>query len=148
MVVYTAERLGKRFEFMKNALQKVSEKKNLNELMQSPMGLRMVPVINHLSQFLVGPMDAYIDETGVLMMEIPECAMHKSVSDNEAQELSCLYSCKAACEAVFSKNDAMCFEFEPHLPGFACTLRVYMDGHSVLDQKRNTDKRIPINPAA
>lgn len=149
VVEYTAERLAKRFQFLKNALLKVSRKKNLNDLMQTSFGRGLLPIINAMSQFLVGEMDAYIDETGVMVMEIPECAMHKSVSDTQTQDLSCLYSCKAACETVFSEKDPMCFEFEPHLPEFSCTLRVYMDGHPILDEKRKAKhKLIPVSSAA
>ncbi len=142
VVTYTSERIGKRFQFMKNAMVKFSEKKNLHQTMQSAFGQRMLPVINSMSQFLVGEMEIGLDEHGTIVMEIPECAMHRSVSDSVPQELSCLYSCKAACEAVFSTKDVMSFEFEPHLPGFGCTLRAYMEGNPVLDSKRRSSNNL------
>ena len=141
VVTYTAERIAKRFEFMKEAMRKRNASgKTLHDEMQTPFGHRMLPVINVMSQFLVGPMEAYIDDDGTMIMEIPDCAMHRSVSDTEAQELSCLNSCKAACEAVFSVNDPMCFEFEPHLPDFGCTLRAYMAGNPVLESKKHAQE--------
>jgi hypothetical protein len=141
VVTYTAERIAKRFEFMKDAMRKRNASgKSLHEEMQSPFGRRLVPIINAMSQFLVGPMETHIDNDGTMIMEIPDCAMHRSVSDIEPQELSCLNSCKAACETVFSVNDPMCFEFEPHLPGFGCTLRAYMAGNPVLESKKNSQE--------
>jgi hypothetical protein len=142
VVTYTSERIEKRFSFMKRAMENAGKKRNLHEEMQSPLGRRMIPVINSMSQFLVGKMDAYLDEQGNMIMEIPECAMHRSVSATEPQELSCLYSCKAACEAVFSSKDPMCFEFEPHLPEFGCTLRVYMDGNPALEERRKKEDQL------
>ncbi len=145
-VRYSSERLGRRFEFMKKAMRKrygPDAETSLHETFQSSFGRRMVPVISSMSQFLVGPMDTFVDEDGTLVMEIPDCAMHRSVDDlfsqkedGQAQELSCLYSCKAACEAVFSANDSMCFEFEPHLPGYGCTFRAYMEGSPLLERRR------------
>jgi hypothetical protein len=137
VVKYTSERIGKRFAFMKEQMRKRNESgKTLHEEMQSPLGKRMLPVINSMAQFLVGPMETRLDENGTMIMSIPDCAMHRSVSDTQAQELSCLYSCKAACESLFSVEDPMCFEFEPNLPNFDCTLRAYMAGNPVLEQKR------------
>ncbi|WP_194818204.1 hypothetical protein [Nocardia sp. XZ_19_385] len=75
--------------------------------------------------FLVGPIHRTgLEPDGTLVYEIPECAMHTSVSSPAAQENSCLMGCKAACERVFDQNSAMPLEFEPHLPGLSCTLRV------------------------
>src|SRR5690606_8246299 len=90
VVTYTSERIAKRFNFMKEALRKRNASgKTLHEEMQSPFGQKMLPVINSLSQFLVGPMTTKLDEHGTLVMEIPDCAMHRSVSDTQPQELSC-----------------------------------------------------------
>lgn len=143
VVNYTAERISKRFQFMKEAMRKRNASgKSLHNEMQSPFGRKMVPLINVMSQFLVGPMEVKLDENGTLVMEIPDCAMHRSVSDTQAQELSCLNSCKAACEAVFSVNDPMCFEFDPHLPGFGCTLRAYMAGNPILEAKKQAQESV------
>lgn len=150
VVSYQSERLSKRFEFIKKLMwKKIESGTNLHEEMQSAKGQKMLPVINAMSQFLVGPMTASMEADGTMLMDIPDCAMHRSVSDSEPQELSCLYACKAACESLFSPNDPMCFEFEPDLPGFGCTLRTYMEGHPVLESKRaaaNADQAVKLSP--
>ncbi|AYF75487.1 hypothetical protein D7D52_18340 [Nocardia yunnanensis] len=79
--------------------------------------------------FLVGPIHRVAAEAdGTLVYEIPECAMHTSTGTGVAQTNSCLMGCKAACESVFDANSAMPLEFEPHLPGLSCTLRVHPAG--------------------
>ena len=50
--------------------------------------------------------------------------MHSVVSTVTAQENSCQMGCKAACEKVFHADGPMPLEFDPHLPGLGCTLRV------------------------
>ncbi|WP_166902819.1 hypothetical protein [Mycobacterium sp. DL440] len=78
-----------------------------------------------LSTFLVGPIYRTGEEPGgTLVYEIPECAMHVVVGTNSAQENSCQMGCKAACEKVFHADGPMPLEFDPHLPGLGCTLRV------------------------
>ncbi|UGT44073.1 hypothetical protein LTV02_12090 [Nocardia yamanashiensis] len=79
-----------------------------------------------VATFLVGPIHRVGEEAdGTLVYEIPECAMHTSVSSPQAQVNSCLMGCKAACERVFDAHSAMPLEFDPHLPGLSCTLRVH-----------------------
>ncbi len=78
-----------------------------------------------LSTFLVGPIHRTGTEPdGTLVYEIPACAMHTCVSAETAQEASCRMGCKAACEKVFPAGGPMPLEFDPHLPGLGCTLRV------------------------
>lgn len=78
-----------------------------------------------VATFLVGPIHRTgIEPDGTLVYEIPECAMHTSVSSPLPQENSCLMGCKAACERVFDADSPMPLEFDPHLPGLSCTLRV------------------------
>ncbi|MFZ2239391.1 MAG: hypothetical protein WAV90_07570 [Gordonia amarae] len=79
-----------------------------------------------ISTFLVGPIRRTGEEAdGTLVYEIPECAMHTVVGTHTAQENSCLMGCKAACEKVFHAGGPMPLEFDPHLPGLGCTLRVH-----------------------
>lgn len=78
-----------------------------------------------VATFLVGPITRTgVEADGTLVYEIPECAMHTSVGTHAPQENSCLMACKAACEKVFDADSAMPLEFDPHLPGLSCTLRV------------------------
>ncbi|BBZ24307.1 hypothetical protein [Mycolicibacter hiberniae] len=79
-----------------------------------------------VATFLVGPIRRTgVEPDGTLVYEIPECAMHTATEAGVAQEHSCLMACKAACEKLFDKDSAMPLEFEPHLPGLSCTLRVH-----------------------
>ncbi|MEZ0362386.1 hypothetical protein ACAG26_01590 [Mycobacterium sp. pUA109] len=79
-----------------------------------------------VATFLVGPIHRTgVEPDGTLVYEIPECAMHTSAGSGAAQENSCLMACKAACEKVFDQASAMPLEFDPHLPGLSCTLRVH-----------------------
>lgn len=79
-----------------------------------------------MSTFLVGPIHRTGEESdGTLVYEIPECAMHVVVGTGTAQENSCQMGCKAACEKVFHTDGPMPLEFDPHLPGLGCTLRVH-----------------------
>ncbi|QZA06982.1 hypothetical protein K3U94_18690 [Mycolicibacter heraklionensis] len=79
-----------------------------------------------VATFLVGPIQrSGVEPDGTLVYEIPECAMHTATETGVAQEHSCLMACKAACEKVFDKDSAMPLEFDPHLPGLSCTLRVH-----------------------
>jgi hypothetical protein len=79
-----------------------------------------------VATFLVGPIERTgIEPDGTLVYEIPECAMHTAAGSGAAQENSCLMGCKAACEKVFDHTSAMPMEFDPHLPGLSCTLRVH-----------------------
>ncbi|ORW13787.1 hypothetical protein [Mycolicibacter longobardus] len=79
-----------------------------------------------VATFLVGPIQRTgVEPDGTLIYEIPECAMHTATEAGVAQEHSCLMACKAACEKVFDKDSAMPLEFDPHLPGLSCTLRVH-----------------------
>lgn len=79
-----------------------------------------------VSTFLVGPIHRTgVEADGTLVYEIPECAMHTATGAVVAQEHSCLMACKSACEKVFDKDSAMPLEFDPHLPGLSCTLRVH-----------------------
>jgi hypothetical protein len=74
--------------------------------------------------FLVGPIRrVHTEPDGTLVYDIPECAMHTVAGTGAAQTNSCLMGCKAACEKVF-ESSAMPLEFDPHLPGLSCTLRV------------------------
>lgn len=83
-----------------------------------------------VATFLVGPIHRTgIEPDGTLVYEIPECAMHTATDTGVAQEHSCLMACKAACEKVFDKSSAMPLEFDPHLPGLSCTLRVRPSGN-------------------
>ncbi|MGE2729972.1 hypothetical protein ACQI4F_10860 [Mycolicibacterium vaccae] len=78
-----------------------------------------------MSTFLVGPIHRVGEEPdGTLVYEIPECAMHIAPGTGTAQEHICQMGCKAACEKVFSADSPMPLEFDPHLPGLSCTLRV------------------------
>lgn len=78
-----------------------------------------------VATFLVGPIKRTgVEADGTVVYEIPECAMHTSTGTQSPQENSCLMACKAACEKVFDANSAMPMEFDPHLPGLSCTLRV------------------------
>ena len=75
--------------------------------------------------FLVGPIRRVgEDPDGTLVYDIPECAMHTTAGTGAAQPNSWLIGCKAACEKVFPASSAMPLEFDPHLPGLSCTLRV------------------------
>ncbi|WP_046320495.1 hypothetical protein [Mycobacterium sp. UM_Kg1] len=79
-----------------------------------------------VATFLVGPIRRTgVEPDGTLVYEIPECAMHTATEAGVAQEHSCLMACKAACEKLFDKDSAMPLEFDPHLPGLSCTLRVH-----------------------
>lgn len=79
-----------------------------------------------VATFLVGPIQRTgVEPDGTLVYEIPECAMHTATEAGVAQEHSCLMACKTACEKVFDKDSAMPLEFDPHLPGLSCTLRVH-----------------------
>lgn len=79
-----------------------------------------------VATFLVGPIRRTgTQPDGTLVYEIDECAMHTATQTGVAQQYSCLMACKAACEKVFDKNSAMPLEFDPHLPGLSCTLRVH-----------------------
>ncbi|OBJ73990.1 hypothetical protein [Mycobacterium sp. 1274756.6] len=87
-----------------------------------------------VATFLVGPIHRTgVEPDGTVVYEIPECAMHTSVGTQSPQENSCLMACKAACEKVFDANSAMPLEFDPHLPGLSCTLRVRPAGPSTSD---------------
>lgn len=89
-----------------------------------------------VSTFLVGPIHRTgVEADGTVVYEIPECAMHTSVGTNSPQENSCLMACKAACEKVFDANSAMPLEFDPHLPGLSCTLRVRPAGPPAPDHQ-------------
>lgn len=78
-----------------------------------------------VATFLVGPIQRTgVESDGTLVYEIEECAMHTCTDTGVAQEHSCLMACKAACEKVFDST-AMPLEFDPHLPGLSCTLRVH-----------------------
>ncbi|GAA5105211.1 hypothetical protein [Nocardia iowensis] len=75
--------------------------------------------------FLVGPIHRTgVEPDGTLIYQIPECAMHTATGTGVAQENSCLMGCKASCESVFDADSAIPLEFEPHLPGLSCTLRI------------------------
>ncbi|WP_067814648.1 hypothetical protein [Nocardia inohanensis] len=79
-----------------------------------------------VAAFLVGPIHRTgVEADGTLVYEIPECAMHTATGTGVAQQNSCLMGCKAACESVFDASSPMPLEFEPHLPGLSCTLRVH-----------------------
>ncbi len=78
-----------------------------------------------MSTFLVGPIHRTgTDPDGTLVYEIPECAMHVVAKTTPTQDNSCLMGCKAACEKVFHAEGPMPLEFDPHLPGLSCTLRL------------------------
>jgi len=80
----------------------------------------------NLGGFLVGPMNFEVLDVQAREMKvyIPNCAMHTVVSETEPQTEACLQSCKGACEAVFARGGPVEMEFEPHLPGLDCTMRV------------------------
>lgn len=79
-----------------------------------------------VATFLVGPIRRTgVEPDGTLVYEIDECAMHTATGTGVAQEHSCLMACKASCEKVFDRDSAMPLEFDPHLPGLSCTLRVH-----------------------
>lgn len=73
---------------------------------------------------IVGEIEVLGVENGVVVCYIPDCAMHKVVSDTEPQTYACLYGCKAACEAFMGPDDPMTIHFEPNLPAFDCLMRV------------------------
>ena len=73
---------------------------------------------------IVGEIEVRGVEDGVVVCYIPDCAMHKVVSDTEPQTYACLYGCKAACEAFMGPDDPMTIHFEPNLPTFDCIMRV------------------------
>lgn len=77
---------------------------------------------------IVGDIEVLGVEDGVLVCHIPDCAMHKVVSDTEPQTDACLYGCKLACEAFLGPGEPMTLHFEPNLPAFDCTMRVATDG--------------------
>lgn len=77
-----------------------------------------------LTSPIVGDVEMRGVEDGALAIYIPDCAMHKVVSDTEPQTYACLYGCKAAFEAYMGPNDPMTITFEPNLPAFDCVMRV------------------------
>jgi len=77
-----------------------------------------------LTSPIVGDVEMRGVEDGALAIYIPDCAMHKVVSDTEPQTYACLYGCKAAFEAYMGPNDPMTIKFEPNLPAFDCVMRV------------------------
>ena len=103
------------------------DKTGLQGLYAGDFGERFTWVVQ-LATFLVGPMNARLEPGGVLRVDIPRCAMHTVVSDADVQVFSCLYACKAACEAFLGPDDAMQLAFEPNLPEQSCTLRVFFRG--------------------
>lgn len=103
--------------------------KTMHDLFVGPLKAPLSKMVSNMSAFLVGPIEPSLAEDGALEMYIPDCAMHRLVSDEEAQENSCLYACKGACERLFGEGDPMTFVFEPNLPEFDCTLKVYFAGN-------------------
>jgi hypothetical protein len=77
-----------------------------------------------LTSPIVGEVEIRGVEDGALVVHIPECAMHKVVSDTEPQTFACLYGCKAAFEAYLGPDDPVTIRFEPNLPAFDCVMRV------------------------
>jgi hypothetical protein len=77
-----------------------------------------------LTSPIVGDVEIRGVEDGALTIYIPECAMHKVVSDTEPQTYACLYGCKASFEAYMGPDDPMTIHFEPNLPAFDCVMRV------------------------
>ncbi len=79
---------------------------------------------------IVGEIEVRGVEDGVTVCYIPDCAMHKVVSETEPQTNACLYGCKAACEAFMGPEVPMSIHFEPNLPAFDCVMRVKMGAGS------------------
>jgi len=93
---------------------------------------------------IVGDIEIRGSEDGVMVCYIPDCAMHKVVSDSAPQTRACLYGCKAACEAFMGPEDPMSIHFEPNLPAFDCVMRVSMGGVPADPAKRDvTEARAP-----
>ncbi|WP_251941040.1 hypothetical protein [Nocardia sp. CDC159] len=90
---------------------------------------RVMDVGVGVASFLVGPVHRTgVEPDGTLVYDIPECAMHTAPGSLLPQTNSCLMGCKAACERVFDADSAIPLEFDPHLPGLSCTLRVHPAG--------------------
>lgn len=85
---------------------------------------------------IVGDIEIRGVEDGVMVCYIPDCAMHKVVSESEPQTNACLYGCKAACEAFMGPDDPMSIHFEPNLPAFDCVMRVSMGRRSTQPSAR------------
>ena len=141
LVVSTvAERLDTWAGFIKPAMRRAgrlipapllrgapSGQSGLQGLYSGDFGERFTWVVQ-LATFLVGPMNTRLEPDGVLRVDIPRCAMHTVVSDADVQVFSCLYACKAACEAFLGPEEAMQLAFEPNIPEQSCTLRVFFRG--------------------
>ncbi len=95
----------------------------------------VLSLIGFVPGFLVGPTEIRMDDDGVMEIYIPDCALHRVTANDRPQDLACLYGCKAACEKLFGRNDAMAFDFSPELPGFGCSLKVYMAGHPNIPER-------------
>ena len=83
------------------------------------------------ASFLVGPIEfRSISPKGVVIY-IPDCWMHKVVSNTEPQTEACLQMCKGGCERFFGETAPIGFYFDPNLPSFDCTLRVSWSGRAI-----------------
>ena len=90
-------------------------------------GRRMDAAMIAMTAPIVGEVEVRSSEGGTIEMYIPECAMHTVVSRTEPQTNSCLYGCKAACEAYMA-DGPMTIHFEPNLPAFDCRMWVTVRG--------------------
>ncbi|MCG8671504.1 MAG: hypothetical protein MI867_19015 [Pseudomonadales bacterium] len=141
LVVKTvSERLNNWIGFIKPAMAKAggiiprfmlagadADSSGLKALYEGNYGEQFTWVVQ-LATFLVGPMETSLESEGVLKVHIPECAMHTTVSPDQAQVFSCLYACKAACEAFLDEDSPMQLTFEPNIPELNCTMRVFFKG--------------------
>ncbi len=116
-------------------------KRRLRRLDQSPGGAAALransPAAAKMSAWsmammwpIVGDIEVRGTEDGVTVCYIPDCAMHRVVSETDPQTNACLYGCKAACEAFMGPDDPMSIHFEPNLPAFDCVMRVSMGRRS------------------
>ncbi|MEZ5171269.1 MAG: hypothetical protein R3A49_11050 [Acidimicrobiia bacterium] len=93
---------------------------------------------------IVGDIEIRGVDDGVIECYIPDCAMHKVVSDTEPQTNACLYGCKATCEAFLGPEVPMSIHFEPNLPAFDCVMRVSMDGRPA-DPARRAPRELDLS---
>lgn len=82
--------------------------------------------LRHLNPmgFMVGPVELSVADDGALVMFVPRCWWHTAVGDGRTQEQSCLLACKGGSERLFASAFGIRSDFDPHLPDYACTIRI------------------------
>lgn len=150
LVVYTmCGRMESWVGGMKKWLRRLDSRApgGLGASMRSPSSEKMSARSMAMMAPIVGDIEIRGVEDGVTVCYIPDCAMHKVVSETEPQTNACLYGCKAACEAFMGPDDPMSIHFEPNLPAFDCIMRVRIGGGSAAPATLERDDERAAEPA-